>query len=101
MSLYSINLLVDAAHQWEARDLANAMQAAIRTAQKSGRYDAVTVISGPELAAMQPVQPGNVFVADADGIIRFPAVGTCSRGDHPAGTPCNGYPSATCAGFES
>lgn len=80
MARYSIDLLVDAEHQWEARDLANAVQAAIRNAQKAGRYAGVTVISGPSVGVMQTVtltQFGSVLMPDADGIIRFPVAGTC------------------------
>jgi hypothetical protein len=39
----------------------------------------------------------NVVRADADGVFRFSTLaGVCTRGAHPAGTPCNGYPSPTC-----
>ena len=46
---FLVELEMEAEHQYQVRDLVNAVQEGIRSAQKAGRYAEVTVTSGPSI----------------------------------------------------
>jgi hypothetical protein len=126
MQEFEFTFVVRADEQSKVRDLGNDVQAGIRNAQRAGRHTDVEVVQGPTIVFGDSRSVVRDLLIDADaelshmlhrgswardrqyvsGLIgrlrnaykQRPS--TCTRGDHPAGTPCNGFPAPTCPGYD-